>query len=249
MNNQAREKLIVALDVETAGEARRLLAALRGLAGMFKIGSQLFTAAGPSIVREIVAMGERVFLDLKFHDIPNTVAGACVEATRLGVSLFNAHALGGSEMMRRAAAATRETAAREGLPRPRLIAVTILTSAEAATLVEVGLMEKPGDLVFRLARLADECGLDGVVASPREVARLRAAIPRADFLLVTPGVRPTDAAHDDQRRVMTPAEAVSAGASYLVVGRAITAAPDPARSAQAIIAEMERAESESGRSR
>ena len=244
MNSTAQEKLIVALDVKTAAEALRLFAALRDAAGMFKIGSQLFTAAGPAIVREIVAAGGRVFLDLKFHDIPNTVAGACVEAVRLGVSLFNVHALGGSEMMRRAAEATRETAAREGLVRPRLIAVTALTSADAATLAEVGLTETPEDLVLRLARLADDCGLDGVVASPREVAPLRAAITRKDFLLVTPGVRPLRVARDDQKRVLTPGEAINVGASYLVVGRAITAAPDPARAAQAIIAEMQRVESE-----
>jgi len=235
------DKLIIALDVETAKEARELVAQLRGHAGMFKIGSQLFTAAGPEFVREIVGTGGRVFLDLKFHDIPNTVAAACREAVRLGVSLFNVHAAGGGEMMRRAAEATTERAAREGLPRPFLIAVTVLTSADAATLAEVGVTEAPEGQVIRLARLASTCGMDGVVASPHEVAPVRAAVADSNFLLVTPGVRPRASAHDDQKRVMTPAEAVRAGASYLVVGRAIINAPDPLRAAQAIAEEMAQA--------
>ncbi|MDQ3753231.1 MAG: orotidine-5'-phosphate decarboxylase, partial [Acidobacteriota bacterium] len=218
-----------------------LIARLRGYAGMFKIGSQLFTAAGPEFVREIVGAGWRVFLDLKFHDIPNTVAAACREAVRLGVSLFNVHASGGSEMMRRAAEMTAETAAREGLPRPNLIAVTVLTSADAATLAEIGVTDAPEAQVIKLARLAANCGMDGVVASPHEVAPVRAAMANDDFLLVTPGVRPRTAAHDDQKRVMTPAEAVRAGASYLVVGRAIINAPDPLRAAQEIAAEMAQA--------
>ncbi|MBA3247400.1 MAG: orotidine-5'-phosphate decarboxylase [Pyrinomonadaceae bacterium] len=235
------DKLIIALDVETPQAARELVARLCGHAGMFKIGSQLFTAAGPEFVREIVGAGGRVFLDLKFHDIPNTVASACCEAVRLGVSLFNVHASGGSEMMRRAAEMTAETAAREGLPRPNLIAVTVLTSADAATLAEIGVTDAPEAQVIKLARLAANCGMDGVVASPHEVAPVRAAMANDDFLLVTPGVRPRTAAHDDQKRVMTPAEAVRAGASYLVVGRAIINAPDPLRAAQEIAAEMAQA--------
>lgn len=233
-----KEKLIIALDVETAREAREMFARLRGSAGMFKIGSQLFTAAGPDIVREIVQAGERVFLDLKFHDIPNTVAAASREAARLGVSLFNLHASGGREMMKRAAAATAETAAREGFPRPRVIAVTVLTSADAATLSEAGINSSPEQHATSLARLAAECGLDGVVASPHEIAPVREIVPRADFLIVTPGVRPSHVSHDDQKRVMTPAEAVRAGASYIVVGRAILKAPDPFRAATEIIEEM-----------
>jgi orotidine-5'-phosphate decarboxylase len=236
------DKLIIALDVDSATEARALWSKLRGHAGMFKIGSQLFTAAGPSFVREIVGAGGRVFLDLKFHDIPNTVAGACREAVRLGVALFNVHAAGGGEMLRRAAAATAETAAREGLPRPRLIAVTVLTSSDAATLAEIGVADMPAAQVTRLARLAAECGLDGVVASPHEIAPVRAAVPRPDFVIVTPGVRPRAIAHDDQKRVLTPAEAVRAGADYLVVGRAILNAPDPLRAAEEISAEIARAE-------
>ena len=233
-----KEKLIVALDVETAREAREVVSALRGRVGMFKVGLQLFTSAGPGFVRELTGAGERVFLDLKFHDIPNTVANACREAVRLGVSLFNVHAAGGSEMMRRAAEATRETAAREGVRRPNLIAVTVLTSADGATLAETGVGASPVQQATALARLADRAGLDGVVASPHEIAAARAAVAREDFLLVTPGVRPASAPHDDQKRVMTPAEAVRAGADFLVVGRAVLNAPDRARAVAEVLEEM-----------
>ncbi|HYO99871.1 MAG TPA: orotidine-5'-phosphate decarboxylase [Pyrinomonadaceae bacterium] len=241
-------KLIIALDVETAEEARRLFALLGSQAGMFKIGSQLFTAAGRGFVREIVERGGRVFLDLKFHDIPNTVAAASREAVRLGVSLFNVHAAGGGEMMRRAAEATTEIAEREGFERPQLIAVTVLTSANAGVLAETGVA---GDLeaqVKRLAELAASSGMDGVVASPHEIALVRSVVAREDFLVVTPGVRPAAASHDDQKRVMTPAEAVRAGADYIVVGRAILNAPDPVRAVREIVSEMERADEESASS-
>jgi orotidine-5'-phosphate decarboxylase len=234
-------KLIIALDVETADEARRLVSLLGAEAGMFKIGSQLFTAAGPEFVREITGAGGRVFLDLKFHDIPNTVAAACREVVRLGVSLFNVHAAGGGEMMRRAAEATTEIAARENLPRPRLIAVTVLTSANAGVLRETGIAHELEAQVKLLAELAAASGLDGVVASPHEIAAVRSVVAREGFLLVTPGVRPATSPHDDQRRVMTPAEAVRAGADYLVVGRAILNARDPQRAAREIVEEMRRA--------
>lgn len=235
-----KSRLIVALDVETPHEARKLFAMLRDFVGMFKIGSQLFTAAGPEFVREVVKGGGRVFLDLKFHDIPNTVAAASIEATRLGVSLFNVHALGGSEMMRRTIEAVSQTADREDLPRPQVIAVTVLTSADEATLREVGISLTPAVQVGMLARLADQCGLDGIVASPHEIGLVRTAVPRQNFLIVTPGVRPAAAALDDQKRVMTPAEAVRAGATYLVVGRSIINAADPVQAAQSILEEMER---------
>ena len=239
MTHSVKEKLIVALDVETVKEARELFAKLRGHAGMFKIGSQLFTVAGPEFVREIVRGGGRVFLDLKFHDIPNTVAAASREAVRLGVSIFNVHAAGGGEMMRRAGEATTETAAREGATKPHLIAVTVLTSSTAATLTETGVTDSSVEVqVTTLARLTDESGLDGVVASPHEITPVRKAVARAGFLIVTPGVRPAGAAHDDQKRVMTPAEAVTAGVDYIVVGRAILKAPDPARAAEEIVREM-----------
>jgi orotidine-5'-phosphate decarboxylase len=240
----AGEKLIVALDVETAREARLVFEGLRGAAGMFKVGSQLFTNAGPDFVRELVAAGARVFLDLKFHDIPNTVAAASREAARLGVALFNVHAAGGREMMRAAAEASAEEAERLGAKeRPRLIAVTVLTSADASTLAEVGVAAPSVEAhVARLARLADESGLDGVVASPHEIATVRRSVAREDFLVVTPGVRTAAAAHDDQKRVMTPAGAVRAGADYVVMGRAILRAPDPARAAREVVEEMEQAE-------
>jgi orotidine-5'-phosphate decarboxylase len=231
-------KLIVALDVESVGRARELFSALRDVAGMFKIGSQLFTAAGPAIVREIVAAGSRVFLDLKFHDIPNTVAAASREAARLGVSIFNVHGAGGSQMMKRTAEAVAEVSEREGLLRPIVIAVTVLTSADAESLAEVGVSASPREQVIKLAQLAARCGIDGVVASPHEVADLRSTIKREDFVLVTPGVRPRGSDAHDQKRVMTPAEAVRAGADYLVVGRAILDADDPAAAARKILEEM-----------
>ncbi|MBA3767197.1 MAG: orotidine-5'-phosphate decarboxylase [Acidobacteria bacterium] len=241
MNAAIKDRLIVALDVESAQEAREMFARLRDHAGMFKIGSQLFTAAGPGIVRELVAAGASVFLDLKFHDIPNTVAAAGVEAARLGVSMFNVHALGGGEMMRRTMEAIMEGSAREGIARPVVIAVTVLTSADCATLAEVGIPSGPERMVAMLARLAQACGLDGVVASPREVTLVRASIREADFLIVTPGVRPLGAAANDQKRIMTPAEAVLAGANYLVMGRAILKAEDPQRAAIKVVEEMAQA--------
>lgn len=237
----AKERLIVALDVESAGEARRVAAALRGEAGMFKIGSQLFTAEGPALVREMVAAGERVFLDLKFHDIPNTVAAASREAVRLGVSLFNVHAAGGSEMMRRAADATAEESSRLGITPPLLLGVTVLTSSDVTVMTETGIGAQTIERqVGRLARLAADSGLDGVVASPREIGLVREAVVRAGFAIVTPGVRPASTSHDDQRRVMTPEEAARSGADFIVVGRAILKASDPAGAARAIVEEMER---------
>ena len=236
----AKEKLIVALDVETADEARRLVAELRGEVGMFKVGSQLFTSAGPDFVRGLVREGARVFLDLKFHDIPNTVASAAREAVRLGVRLFDLHAAGGAEMMRRAADATAEEAARLGVEKPELVAVTVLTSMDTAGLAEVGVSAATvEEQVRRLARLADECGLDGVVASPHEIRPVREAVGRAGFRVVTPGVSPTAAAYADQKRVTSPSEAVRLGADYLVVGRAILNSDGPARAARAVVEEME----------
>src|SRR4051794_10809041 len=195
----AKDRLIIALDVETPYEARELFASLRGSAGIFKIGSQLFTAAGPEIVREIVKAGASVFLDLKFHDIPNTVARAGVEAARLGVSIFNVHAAGGGEMMRRTMAEVHEASVRENFKRPSVIAVTALTSADAASLAEVGFASNVAQHVERLTRLAADCGLDGVVASPHEVSLVRACVEKPDFLVVTPGVRPAGAATHDQK--------------------------------------------------
>ncbi len=242
-SKSAKDKLIVALDVETGREALSLFQALKDDVGMFKIGSQLFTAAGPAVVREIVEAGGRVFLDLKFHDIPNTVAAAGVEAARLGVYIFNVHAAGGSEMMKRTLEAVDEVCERERITRPRVIAVTVLTSADRETLAEAGFSSTPEEQVRRLASLTARCGMDGVVASPHEVRLVRDAVGREDFLVVTPGVRPGGSMHDDQKRVMTPLEAVRAGADYLVVGRAILQAQNPASAARLIIQEMESAAS------
>ena len=237
----AREKLIVALDVDNAQRARKLVGSLRETVGMFKVGSQLFIAAGPDIVREIVNAGSKVFLDLKFHDIPNTVLSAGIEATRLGVSIFNVHALGGREMMQRTADAVSEVAIKEGIQRPLVIAVTILTSADNEQLSEIGISSNPAEQVVRLALLAESGAMDGVVASPHEIAGIRSVVNRRDFTLITPGVRPAEAALHDQKRVMTPSQAISTGADYLVVGRPITSSPNPVNAARQILAEMEAA--------
>ncbi|MDA8129740.1 MAG: orotidine-5'-phosphate decarboxylase [Betaproteobacteria bacterium] len=214
-------KIIVALDFADAAPALALAEKLDPGLCRVKVGKELFTAAGPDLVRALVARGFDVFLDLKFHDIPNTVAAACRAAARLGVWMVNVHASGGRRMM---------TAAREALAElpeaPLLVAVTVLTSMGAEDLAEVGVSDAPADQVLRLARLTQACGLDGVVCSGEEAARLRAGMG-ADFRLVTPGIRPAGAEAGDQRRVMTPAEALRAGATDLVIGRPITAASDP----------------------
>ena len=233
----AKDKIIVALDVETPEAAAAWSARLKKEVGYFKIGKQLFTAAGPDVVRRIKADGGKVFLDLKFHDIPNTVAAAAVEAVRLGVDMLNVHALGGLEMMQKAAEAVKEEALNRGGERPLLIAVTILTSMNEEALSEAGISTPLAEEVRRLALLAKKAGLDGVVASPMEIRLIKEACSEA-FLVVTPGVRPSFAAKNDQRRVMTPAEAVNAGADYLVIGRPITAAEDPESAVSRIVEEM-----------
>jgi orotidine-5'-phosphate decarboxylase len=239
MNIKAKEKLIVALDVDTASRALELFETLRDIAGMFKIGSQLFTAAGPDIVRQVVARGGRVFLDLKFHDIPNTVAAAGIEATRLGVSIFNVHASGGAEMMKRTAGAIAELADREALVKPKIIAVTLLTSMDQKSLEQIGIMDEPCSMVARLARSAADCGLDGVVASPQEIRIIRQTVSNPEFLVVTPGIRSSTDAGDDQRRTLTPAAAIKAGADYLVVGRPLLSAEDPVEAAVRVVAEID----------
>lgn len=238
-NAQIRNPIVVALDVDTSAQALHLVEQLRGTVGMFKVGKQLFTAAGPDVVRRIIAMGERIFLDLKFHDIPNTVAKAGIEAARLGVSIFNVHALGGAQMMRAAVEAVTEAAERERIPRPLLLGVTVLTSHTQESLQEVGIERKLADTVVSLAQLSEAAGVDGVVASPQEIVLIRNAVKNPDFVILTPGVRPAGAALDDQSRVMTPAEAVRAGANFLVVGRPITAATDPVAAARNILEEIE----------
>jgi orotidine-5'-phosphate decarboxylase len=235
----AKDKLIVALDVDSASRALDVFDQLREHVGMLKIGMQLFTAAGPDIVRQIVARGSRVFLDLKYHDIPNTVAMAAIEATRLGVSIFNIHTSGGSEMMKRTVEAVAEISVRENLTRPKVIGVTLLTSVDHEILQRLGIDDEPKHVVGRLALLARESGLDGVVASAQEIETIRHAVAQRDFVIVTPGMRANLGSSDDQRRVLTPAEAIRAGADYLVVGRPILDASDPVRAARAIVEEIE----------
>jgi orotidine-5'-phosphate decarboxylase len=233
-----KDKVIVALDVETADEAREHIAELREYAGAFKIGLQLFTAAGTAFVREVVESEVKLFLDVKFHDIPATVAKAAVEVARLGVWMFNVHALGGSEMMKKTIESVREICDKENLKQPKMIGVTVLTSADQSTLSEIGIDKEINSQVLKLARLTAKCGLDGVVASPNETAEIRANVENKDFLIVTPGIRPDFATNDDQKRVMTPRQAVESGADYLVIGRPILQAKDPKAAINKILTDL-----------
>jgi orotidine-5'-phosphate decarboxylase len=258
--NTAANRIIVALDVSDRTSALRLIEELDGLMTAFKVGNQLFTAEGPGLVREIVEAGLDVFLDLKYHDIPNTVAGAVGSAARLGVSILNVHASGGTEMMRAAARAAAQiggrmratprasatghrpdpdTAHDEQRLRPAVIGVTVLTSMDQRSLAEIGVPLDPVGQAVLLARLAKHAGLDGVVASPQEVAPIREQIHDGEFIIVTPGVRPRGIASGDQKRTGTPAQAIRDGADYLVIGRPITASPDPRASAERIIEEIQ----------
>ena len=230
-------RIIVALDFADAASALALASRLDPSKCALKVGKELFTSADAGLVRELVRRGFRVFLDLKFHDIPNTAAQACAAATRLGAWMINVHASGGAAMMRAAREAVDRAALEANLPRPLLIAVTVLTSLTAADLAEVGVASTPEEQVLRLARLANACGLDGVVCSAREAAVLKRDLGRG-FLLVTPGIRPTGSEVQDQARVMTPTQAIAAGADFLVVGRPIAAAADPAAALDAILASL-----------
>ena len=236
------DKLLVALDVDTRQRALELASALDGLAGGFKIGTRLFTLEGPALVRELVARGARVFLDLKFHDIPNTVAQAVESAVQTGAWMINVHASGGIPMMQGAVKAGRETAQRLGQRPPLLIAVTVLTSMNDEVLHDIGVHRSMIDQVVALATMTQRAGMDGVVASAQETADIRRACGDT-FLIVTPGIRGASAraGADDQTRTMGPADAVRAGASYIVVGRPIIAAADPRRAAEEIVEELERA--------
>lgn len=237
-----RSSLIVALDFDSLPSAVKFAKQISDLVGMFKIGNQLFTAAGPAAVKEISSLGPGVFLDLKFHDIPNTVAGAVLSAAAMsGVQLMNVHALGGRAMLEAAVQAI-SAGVPMGADRPRLLAVTILTSMDQKSMRETGIGGPPKSRVVKLARLAKELGVDGVVASVQEARAIRKACGR-EFLIVTPAVRPADKSsaaskHDDQARTATPTEAIRAGADYLVVGRPILAAADPRAAAQAIVDEI-----------
>jgi orotidine-5'-phosphate decarboxylase len=230
--HDSRERLIVALDVSSAAAAQKIVAAVGDSAFTYKIGMQLYTAEGPGVVRDLVRAGRRVFLDLKYHDIPNTVAAAVTEAVQLGVSMLTVHASGGGRMMQAAVAA-----AGAGNSDLKVLAVTVLTSLDDSDLEKTGIRGRVVDQVLRLAALAIADGCHGVVASAREASELRNELGD-DFLIVTPGVRPAGSGRGDQVRVVTPAEAIAAGATYVVVGRPITAAADPASEAKAILAQL-----------
>jgi orotidine-5'-phosphate decarboxylase len=237
--SEVSDRIIIALDVSSKDEALSLARELKDRVGAFKVGLQLFAAAGPEFVCELVSEGHRVFLDLKFHDIPNTVAHAAVEAARLGVWMMNVHTLGGREMMERTVVAVREACEAEDLERPLIIGVTILTSATTETLGSIGISDNVETEVERLARLAAESGLDGVVASPLEVATVRAAVQTPDFIAVTPGIRPGNATRDDQRRVTTIREAFAMGSDFVVIGRPVLQAKDRAAALEQMIRECE----------
>lgn len=232
---ELRERLIVALDVSTAAAARKIVAAVGDSASTYKVGMQLYTAEGPPIVRELVASGRRVFLDLKYHDIPNTVAGAVREAAQLGVKMLTVHASGGGKMLRAAV-----EAARAASPDLLVLGVTVLTSLDDSDLATLGLRGGVQEQVLRLGALALSNGCGGLVSSAQECGALRQEFGN-DFTIVTPGVRPAGSGHDDQARVVTPAEAIAAGATHIVVGRPITDATDPATEARAILGQLGRA--------
>jgi len=235
----AKNPLVLALDVDDASEALTIVHELKDVVGTFKIGHQLFTAYGPDIVRKAISTGGRVFLDLKYHDIPNTVAKASEEAVKLGVSIFNVHALGGFDMMKAAAQSTKEAAQKWSKPLPLVLAVTILTSMDEKSLKsELKITRSLQREVAHLARMARRAGMDGVVASPQEIKLLRRSIP-GDFVVLTPGVRPAWAALDDQKRVMSPGEACAAGADYIVVGRPVLKAPNRREAVIKILDEIE----------
>jgi orotidine-5'-phosphate decarboxylase len=218
-----KEKIAIALDVSSRQDALRLVKDLHDLVGMFKVGSQLYMAAGPAIVREIIEAGGKVFLDLKFHDIPNTVTNAAVEAANLGVSMVTIHASGGRAMMEATVTAVRE---KFGNQKPLIVAVTVLTSLDKPGLLEIGVNDGLDDQVVRLTMLADDCGIDGIVCSPHEIRLVRSIVSR-NFKVIVPGIRLANQALNDQQRAATPREALAAGADYIVVGRAVTADPEP----------------------
>lgn len=234
-------RLLIALDVPTAADADRHASTLTGVVGGLKVGGQLFTAEGPSLVERLRSKGHRVFLDLKFHDIPHQVSGSVRSATRIGAWMLTIHAAGGADMMKAAVDAAGDEAHKLGVERPLIVGVTVLTSLDAQALASVGVERPLAGQVETLATLAHQSGLDGVVSSPQEASRLR-ALCGPEFLLVTPGIRPTPAhgaaRSDDQARTTTAAEAIAGGASYLVVGRPVLGAPDPRAAAAALVEEI-----------
>jgi len=238
-NIGSAEKIIVALDVSTFDAARELMDQLSGQPVAFKVGNQLFTSVGPDIIKEVKRRGRTLFLDLKFHDIPNTVARASESATELGVDIFNIHISGGLEMMRDAAQATKARASELGIKKPIVLGVTVLTSLnEAIFQGDFDSGRNLQDQIIYMAKLAQRSGLDGVVASPQEIKLIR-KVCGDDFVIVTPGVRPEWASRDDQKRTMTPSEAISAGANYVVIGRPIRNSPEPAAALERVLQELE----------
>jgi orotidine-5'-phosphate decarboxylase len=229
-DHDPRQRLIVALDVSTAAAAQRIVAAVGDSALTYKVGMQLYTAEGPQVVRDLVASGRRVFLDLKYHDIPNTVGSAVTEAAKLGVSMLTVHASGSAKMLRAAADAA------QARPELMVLAVTVLTSMDGSDLETIGMQGTVAENVVRLARVALTNGCQGIVTSAREAPNVRTL--GNEFAIVTPGVRPAGSSVGDQKRVVTPAEAIAAGASHIVVGRPITEAADPAAAARAILGEI-----------
>jgi len=232
-----KDKIIFALDVDHFSEAQRWVSLLRDRVGIFKVGKQLFTHSGPKVIDMIHQKSQKVFLDLKYHDIPNTVAKAAEEATKHQVAMFNLHALGGCEMMRRTVEASRAAAKEMGIPRPLILAVTILTSMDEEGLKEVGVQGSLLEEVAHLAVLSQKSGVDGVIASPQEIKIIRERCGEK-FLIVTPGIRPPSGKRDDQKRTLTPREAIEAGADYLVIGRPIKEAKDPLEAVQRIIEDI-----------
>ena len=232
-----RDRIIVALDYPDAEHALETARSLKGAVGWVKVGMTLYYATGPDIVRELRSLGFKVFVDLKLHDIPHQVAGAARTLTRAGADMFTVHASGGRPMMEAATSAASAAAEKFRIARPSVVAVTVLTSIDEATLAEIGVGRSPADQVAALAALARDGGCDGVVCSPQEAAAMRALLG-ADALVVTPGVRPAGVDAGDQARTATPAEAIASGASHLVIGRPITEAPDPAAAARAIVKEL-----------
>ena len=237
MAAEIKSRVIVALDVDELEKAKTLVKLLKGDVAAFKIGKQLFTRCGPDAVKMVHDEGGRVFLDLKFHDIPTTVAKASLEVMRLGVFMFNMHASGGLDMMKKAVSEVKEKALEKGEAKPIILAVTVLTSQGPEDLKRLGINMEMEEMVVNLASLAKEAGVDGVVASPKEIQAIRKACGN-DFVIVTPGIRPASSSKDDQKRIMTPLEAVNAGVDYIVVGRPITQAEDPLSAAQSINIEL-----------
>ncbi len=235
--NHPKERIIFALDVDHFAEAQHWVNLLKDRIGMFKVGKQLFTHAGPKVVDMIHQKGQKAFLDLKFHDIPNTVARAGEEAAKLSVAMFNLHALGGFEMMHKTSEAVRAAAKEFGASKPLILAVTILTSMDERALKDVGIQGPIGEAVGRLAHLAMEAGMDGVVASPQEIEIIRERCGN-DFLIVTPGIRHPSDKKDDQKRTLSPKEAIEAGANYLVIGRPIRGAKDPVEAVERIVEDI-----------